>query len=538
MADSKAPRSDAGPRRRWLAIGGMAATGSAVLLSAMAHVIAFPLAFAPQAIAQDVVGAASGGLSSFFIQRLGHLAQPLLVTGLAAGFALSGALIAQAMPRRLATRPLAWALVPAPLWVLSLAVYSVPPPFLSRPAFAAATLPVFAAGGVLGGLVFRRLTVPHATAVREQGPAAIPVGVQSPLDPSLSRRWFLVAIGIGGAGVALGASGLANRLGGGSDTGSKVLRARRASPPAPRPSVTADDAFDRIPGLTREVTATKDFYVVDKDILNPVLDTDSWRLRVHGLVEHPVSLSFDDLRSMAVVERYQTLECISNKVGGHLMSTGLFAGVPLADVLERAGVRPSVTTVVFRAAGGYSESHPIDRALDPATLVVIGLNRHELPRAHGYPARLLTVGTYGMKNPKWLTDVELTDHGYRGYWEVRGWSPSVDPKITSRIDVPQGSVAAGTRTTVAGVAFAGDRGISRVQLSTDGGTTWTDATLKSPLSPYTWRLWRLDWDPPGPGTYRLVVRAFDGSGRPQLEGRVDPYPSGAAGLDSLSIRVA
>jgi hypothetical protein len=191
--------------------------------------------------------------------------------------------------------------------------------------------------------------------------------------------------------------------------------------------------------------------------------------------------------------------------------------------------------VVFHAAGGYSESHSLKKAMDPTTLIAIGMNRHELPRAHGFPARLLTVGTYGMKNPKWLTDIELIDGDYNGYWEVRGWAPDVDPKITSRIDVPADGARVGSSTVIAGIAFAGDRGISRVEVSTDGGTTWNQGRLKTALSPYTWRLWMYEWRQIGPGTHRILARAYDGSGRPQSPTSVSPFPSGASGLEGITV---
>jgi DMSO/TMAO reductase YedYZ molybdopterin-dependent catalytic subunit len=373
------------------------------------------------------------------------------------------------------------------------------------------------------------------SAVQPRARVPVEEPVESPLNPHVTRRSLLVALGVGGAGVALGSSRLAAILGGGSDTGAirlRMVRVIRASVPPPAPG---DAAFAHIAGLTQEITPTDDFYVVDKDILNPVLSQSSWRLRVGGLVDTPLVLSYTDLRSMQAIERYQTLECISNKVGGHLMSTALWTGIPLADILQMAGVRSGARTVVFRAAGGYSESHALDKAMDPTTLIAIGMNRHELPRVHGFPARLLTVGTYGMKNPKWLTDIEVIDGDYRGYWEVRGWSPDQDPKITTRIDVPTDGATVGHSTVFAGVAFAGDAGISRVQVSTDDGRSWNDARLKTALSPYTWRLWMYEWQPPRAGSYRVLARAFDGSGRVQTSTPAPPFPSGAAGLDGITV---
>src|SRR5207302_11230982 len=195
-------------------------------------------------------------------------------------------------------------------------------------------------------------------------------------------------------------------------------------------------------------------------------------------------------------DRYQTLECISNRVGGKLMSNAKWIGVPLNEILDRAGVNTSrAVEVVFRAAGGYSDSLPIDHAMDPSTLIAIGMNGHVLPRAHGYPARLLSVGTYGMKNPKWLTGIQVVDRPFAGYWEQRGWAKLPTVETESRIDIPTNGAVVGRATTIAGVAFAADRGISRVELTTDGGRNWAPAELKTALGPYTWRLWRYRWTP-------------------------------------------
>lgn len=509
-------------------MAGLAATCSTTAISAVVHVIAYPLAFPPEAIAQRLVGATSGRVASFFIQLLGHWAERLTVIGLSAAYALSGAILAQALPGRWRRNPAAWTLVPLPLWVISVALYQAPAPYVSRFAFAILSLPIFVAGGLIGGLVFRR----------SQGPTQEKAAVgtaDTPLDPHVTRRSLLAALGVGAVGVAIGSSRLALLLEGGSDTGSVRLRTARVIRATMPPPAPGDSAFAHVAGLTEEITPTQDFYVVDKDILNPILDPSTWRLRVHGLVDTPLSLSYAELRQMQAHERYQTLECISNRVGGHLMSTALWTGVPLADVLGRAGVRPTARTVVFRSAGGYSESHSLAKAMSPSTLIAIGMNRHELPRVHGFPARLLTVGTYGMKNPKWLTEIEVIDGNYRGYWEVRGWAPDQDPKITTRIDVPENGAGVGSSVVVAGIAYAGDQGISRVQVSTDGGRTWNDARLKTALSPYTWQLWMYGWRAPGPGSHLILARAFDNSGRMQAPSSMPPFPSGAAGLEGITV---
>jgi Oxidoreductase molybdopterin binding domain/Mo-co oxidoreductase dimerisation domain len=218
------------------------------------------------------------------------------------------------------------------------------------------------------------------------------------------------------------------------------------------------------------------------------------------------------------------------------MSNAKWIGVPLNEILDRAGVDTSrAVEVVFRAAGGYSDSLPIDHAMDDSTLIAIGMNGHVLPRAHGFPARLLSVGTYGMRNPKWLEQVEVVDRPYQGYWEQRGWTKRAVVETESRIDVPTDDAVVGRELQIAGVAFAANRGISRVEVSTDGGRTWNGAELKTVLGPYTWRLWRYRWTPTRAGTYRVLVRARDGRGQLQTRARREPFPSGSSGYDQIVV---
>jgi DMSO/TMAO reductase YedYZ molybdopterin-dependent catalytic subunit len=254
-------------------------------------------------------------------------------------------------------------------------------------------------------------------------------------------------------------------------------------------------------------------------------------------VNRPLSLAYDELLRLPAVERFQTLECISNKVGGDLISTAKWVGIPLPMILERAGVRSSAAVeVVFRAAAGYSDSLTIEQAMDESTLVAVGMNDHVLPREHGFPARLLSVGTYGMKNPKWLERIDVVARPYTGYWEDRGWSKRAIVKTGSRIDVPHRGDVASKPVTVAGLAFAGDREISRVEVSTDGGSTWQPAELKRPLSPYAWRLWKYRWTPPaGSGRSLIRVRAYDGRGVVQSAVPALPHPDGASGYDGTAI---
>jgi len=238
---------------------------------------------------------------------------------------------------------------------------------------------------------------------------------------------------------------------------------------------------------------------------------------------------------MPAVERYQTLQCVSNQIGGKLISTAKWVGVPLPVILNKASIDPSAVEVVFKASGGYSDSLPIEHAMDETTLIAIGMNDHVLPRAHGFPARLLSLGTYGFKNPKWLTGIEVVDKPYRGFWETRGWDKPGAVKTMSRFDIPRNKAAVTAPVTIGGIAFAGDSGISKVEVSTDGGASWQPAQLKTALSPYTWRLRIFRWEPAPGDDETILVRAYDGTGRAQTAEEADPFPSGASGYDSISV---
>jgi DMSO/TMAO reductase YedYZ molybdopterin-dependent catalytic subunit len=343
-----------------------------------------------------------------------------------------------------------------------------------------------------------------------------------------------MALGVGGAGIALGLANLGARL---NDPGDKLLNLtgiRRAR----RPQLDPTDAdFDDVEGLTPEVTSNQAHYVVDEEILDPVVDPNGWTLTIDGLVDRKVVLTYDDLVHIPSVERYQTLMCISNEIGGDLISTALWTGVPLKTILDRAGINPAAAEVVFRAVGGYSDSLPADQAMDESTLIAIGMNGHVLPRAHGFPARLLSTGTYGYKNPKWLGEIEVVESPYTGFWQHRGWDKEGRVNTMSRIDVPEsGDVPAGS-VTIGGIAFAADRGVARVEISDDDGGTWHEARLKTALSDVTWRLWLLEWEPPGPGEYELLVRAQDGTGAVQISRHASPFPSGSTGYDAVTVTV-
>jgi DMSO/TMAO reductase YedYZ molybdopterin-dependent catalytic subunit len=289
--------------------------------------------------------------------------------------------------------------------------------------------------------------------------------------------------------------------------------------------------------LSDEITPTDQFYKVSKNFGDPRVDAGPWRLEVAGQVERASTYTLDQLRAMPPQEQPFTLACISNLVGGDLIGNAHWRGVPLRDLIAAAGPQPGIQKVVFYAADGYSDSIAFAKAMDPATLLAYEMNGQPLVSGHGMPARLLVPDIYGMKNVKWITRIELLTGDFRGYWQEKGWNDLAQIQTFSRIDVPASGRTLSGPIAVGGIAHAGSRGVKRVELSVDGGRNWVDAQRRPPLSPNSWTLWTYDWTPPGPGAYRLVVRATDGYDRVQLQDERPSFPDGATGWHSVSVRV-
>lgn len=293
-------------------------------------------------------------------------------------------------------------------------------------------------------------------------------------------------------------------------------------------------------GALPAVTPVANFYLVSKNFADPVVDGRSWRLHVNGLVDKPVTLELAQLRALPPTTEYVTFECISNDIGGGLISTGAFTGVPLRDLIAQASPQAGATWVAFQARDGYTESLDLDTVnAHPEILVAYDLDGAPLPDSHGYPARMVIPGRYGMKAPKWLDTIQLTTHETGGFWEAQGWDHNAVVKTNSRFDAPRdGSILKLGPVTVAGVAFAGTRGISKVEYSTDGGATWDEAPYDPPLSPLTWVLWRSEWTPGSEGAYRLMVRATDGEGRLQAARSASSYPNGVDGYHTIQVSIS
>jgi DMSO/TMAO reductase YedYZ molybdopterin-dependent catalytic subunit len=296
--------------------------------------------------------------------------------------------------------------------------------------------------------------------------------------------------------------------------------------------------YDSLGKPTAEVTSNEHFYVISKNLIDPNVSADRWRLRVGGVSSRMLDLSYEDLLALPSQEQYTTLQCISNGVGGPLMSNALWKGVPLRELLGRAQPLPSATHVMFRSDDDYTESLSLEFAMRDGVMLAHTMNGERLPKEHGFPLRLLAPGKYGMNQPKWITEIVLLDKEMLGYWGRRGWEPTATMKTGCRIDVPVDFDVVSGPTRIVGVAFSGDRGISRVEVSVDNGKTWREAVLKPALSPYTWVLWHYDWtDVRGEGRVELQARATDGRG--ELQSAIDrpSYPSGATGYHKVLVKV-
>jgi DMSO/TMAO reductase YedYZ molybdopterin-dependent catalytic subunit len=303
--------------------------------------------------------------------------------------------------------------------------------------------------------------------------------------------------------------------------------------------------------LSAGVTPNSEFYRVDINVFAPTVDSSTWKLNLHGLVNTPMIFNYSQLLSLPTIEEYATLECVSNMVGGDLMSTALWRGVQLKNVLNMAGVDPRADYVVFKCADGYDVGIPLEKAMQEGAILAHEMNGEKLPTDHGYPVRAIVPGLYGMMNAKWITDIELVSGTYDGFWQRRGWTNVAsyhtgswvvtpgDSPLRDRFSIPGNmSNVSGSPVPVVGVAFAGDRGVSKVEVSADGGNSWETASLTDPLSKYTWVFWKLDWNPPGSGDYRLMVRATDGNGQVQVATISDPFPNGASGIQVVDVKVS
>ncbi len=288
---------------------------------------------------------------------------------------------------------------------------------------------------------------------------------------------------------------------------------------------------------TSPITPNDEHYIVTQNTLDPHPDAALWRLEVTGLVNNPGSYTYEEIQNLPSTSRAITLECISNGVGSHLMGTAIWHGVTLGTLLaHRGGTLPAASYVAFYGVDGYTTSLPLSEVLAADPILAWRMNGAVLPQKHGYPLRVIIPGRYGEESPKWLTRVEFSDHFIAGLYAAQGWYHG-QLHTTSRVDYPQGRTAFAPALEVGGIAFAGLRGIQKVEVSTDDGTTWQQASLKPALSQDSWVFWTWLWRPKLRGSYTLVVRATDGTGALQTSVVQRTVPNGSTGYDKVSIQL-
>jgi DMSO/TMAO reductase YedYZ molybdopterin-dependent catalytic subunit len=507
--------------RGWAALVGVLAVAAAVAAGQLVAGLVAPMSSPYLAVGDAVVRLSPHWLTEFAKVTFGTADKPVLLAGMAVVIVGLAALAGLAS-RRHPGPGIALVIV---LGVVGLAAV------MFQPSFAPLDMLAPTASLVVGVAVFRWL---HGLAL---APSDRP-----PVQPGgLPRRALLMrsAAAVGVASLAGGAAGLWLGRGAGDIRGPVTARLAAARLTERAPAIPASAAFPEL-GTPTFLTSNAEFYRIDTALRVPVLAAEDWSLRIHGMVDTERTLTFDDLLSRPLVERPVTLACVSNPVGGDLISTATFTGIDLRDLLLEVGVRPGADQAFSTSVDGWYTGTPVDVLLEQGrgAMLAVGMNGEALPLEHGFPVRMVVPGLYGFVSAtKWVTDLELTTFDAKaGYWLQRGWAERAPIKTQSRIDSPRGfaELPAG-RVTVAGIAWSQPTGIARVEVSMDGGP-WQDADLATEVSGDTWRMWRAEFDL-APGGHAVRSRATAADGVLQTETVADPVPDGATGWPDVAFSV-
>jgi DMSO/TMAO reductase YedYZ molybdopterin-dependent catalytic subunit len=289
------------------------------------------------------------------------------------------------------------------------------------------------------------------------------------------------------------------------------------------------------------ITPNDQFYCVTKNVVDPRVDVSLWHLEVDGLVQNRRTYRLEEVKAFTPVEQETTLMCISNGLDAGLMSNARWKGVPMRDLISKSQPLSSAAKVRLHGVDNYTDTFPLEKAMDPTTLVAYEMNGVALPDRHGFPARVIVPGYFGEKHVKWLTRIELATAEAKGFYETQGWGPDFIVPTRSRIDVPYDNalISLGKLTgpiEIKGVAYGGDRGISKVEISFDEGQQWTEAEIYYSGGDLAWSLWRARvWQPEAAGNYTVIVRATDGKGQVQDWDPERPFTSGIAGLHQINV---
>jgi len=495
---------------------GVVAGGAALLVTLVMRLLGLGI-FIPELALDFVITRIPGPVESFFIGSLGEGAKGLgfvsALVGVLVAFGV-GAIVFRRIESLVRRR---WAVIAAYTTGSALIVLFVVLPILGA-GVAGAQTDAGAAFAVLSQLIGGWI---YAASLDY---FLVEVAARHPEGFSASRRQFFLGAGAVAASLAL----------------AYVAFSEAVVQPARLAFASLQDL------LAHEVTPTDRFYVVTKNLIDPVVDASTWTLTVDGLVApNPLVLNYAALQdriqsgTLPAAEEYATMECVSNEVGGNLIGTAKWSGVRLRDLLSAAGIESTADWIEFTCADGYTVAIPLPQAMDPATLLVLQMNDSPLEGRHGGPARILVPGKYGMFSAKWVTRITAIQGTYLGFWQQKGWTNDGPIDTEALIAIPaDGAVVTGPQT-IGGFALSAADGISKVEVSTDGGVTWSAAQLRTPKDPrLTWVVWTFAWTPPSGGAYRIVARAYDGNGIVQASTIEPPFPNGASGYDSTTLYVS
>ncbi|WP_091225981.1 molybdopterin-dependent oxidoreductase [Microbacterium sp. 3J1] len=352
------------------------------------------------------------------------------------------------------------------------------------------------------------------------------------------RRFLLWTVGVAATGLAALVVGSVAR---GATRSIEAVRTalRLPAPVRPAPAVVAAAELD-VPGLTAVVTPNAEFYRIDTALIVPRIDPADWSLRIHGMVEREIEITWDELLALPMSEAHVTLACVSNEVGGSLIGNARWLGHPLRELLARAGVDPQADMVLSTSADGFTASTPLEALTDDRdALLAIGMNGDPLPIEHGFPVRMVVPGLFGyVSATKWVTQLEVTRFDrVAAYWTTRGWSERGPVKLQSRIDVPRrGQRIEAGDAVIAGMAWQQHVGVEGVEVRIDGGP-WQRAELAAAISADTWVQWRLDWSAES-GAHTIECRAISADGETQTSEPADVVPDGAQGWHRVEVSVA
>jgi DMSO/TMAO reductase YedYZ molybdopterin-dependent catalytic subunit len=525
---------DARAPRRWSvgALVGLLSGGVALGVAQLAAGI-FGGASSPMiAVGGAAIDATPPWLKDFAIREFGANDKRALLIGIGTILAVAAAILGAASVRR----PWVGAIGIVAFGLIGVAAS------VSRPANGPADAIPSVIGALAGLVAYVRLrTVAGLEPLRWEagtGPGPGETPSLPPEPPAYDRRRFL-RTGAATAGLAVVSGFVGQYLVRRSDASASRAAVRIPTPAdiAPAPPPGADL---HVPGLGPFLTPNDRFYRVDTALFVPAVDAAGWQLRVHGMVDHELTIDFAELLARPLIERDITLTCVSNPVGGPYIGNARWIGAPLKDVLDEAGVRRGASQIVSRSTDGFTIGTPTAVAMDGRdAMLAVAMNGEPLPLAHGFPVRMIVPGLYGyVSATKWLVDIELTTFAaYDAYWVQRGWSQQAPIKTESRIDTPRdgATVQPGT-VQVAGIAWAQHRGIEAVEVRVDDGP-WTAANLGAEDTVDTWRQWVFPWVA-APGRHALSVRATDGTGAVQTPLPADPVPNGASGDHTISLTVA